>query len=103
MRKYCHGGYSVWRQIQQAKTEGVHDITEEIRIRRAEPAPEIAGKEGVLAHFALVDGWTDAGGWVRSGLHGPHAPEFGLQISPRERRSEERVLLPLHLRLGLRL
>src|SRR4051812_10197404 len=57
MCKNCHGQDSIGGEVKEAEPVGVHNITEELRERRAEPAVEEQGKKGVSSwsHFLSHD------------------------------------------------
>ena len=48
MCENCHGQNGVGGEIKEAEAVGVHDIAEELREGRAEPAVEEQHKEGVV-------------------------------------------------------
>src|SRR4051812_31812505 len=86
MCENCHGQDSIGGEVKEAEPVGVHNITEELRQRRAEPAVEEQGEKGVSSwsHFPS-DGWK----YLRA------------RVRPRLRRPEEVVVLPRSLAASL--
>ena len=84
MGENCHGQGSVEGKVKEAEATCVHNITEELREGRAEPAIEEQGKERVPANWSFSPG--DGGEYPRA------------RMRTRLRRPEEVVILPQLLR-----
>src|SRR3954465_9873915 len=83
MCENCHGQDNIGGEVKEAEPVGVHNIAEEFRERRAEPAVEEQGEEGISSwsHFP-----SDGCKYLRA------------RVRPRLRRPEEVVVLPQLLR-----
>ena len=75
----CHGQNDIGGEVEEMEPVSVHDIAEEFRERRAEPAVEEQGEEWVSSWSRFPgNGWKYLRAWVR----------------PRLPRPEEVVVLP---------
>ena len=72
MGENCHGQNGVGGKIKEVEPVGVHDITEEIREWRAEPAVEEHGKERISANWSCLRG--DDGEYLCARMR-PRRPE----------------------------
>src|SRR3954467_14072765 len=79
MCKNCHGQDNIGGEVKEAEPIGVHDITEEFRKGRAEPAVEEQGEERVPSGSLSPSGGGD---FLRA------------RVPPRFRRPKEVVVLP---------
>ena len=83
MCENCHGQNGIEGEVKEVEPVGVHDIAEEFRERRAEPAVEEQGEERVSIWSLLPSG---GGEYLRA------------RMRARLRRLEEVVVLPQLLR-----
>ena len=104
MCENCHGQNGVGGEVKKAEPVGVHNVAEEIREWRAEPAVEEQGEEriSIWSHFPR-GGWKYLRARMRSRLRRPEEVVVLLQLLCTELRGEEGPLLPQRrepLRLG---
>ena len=99
-----HGQNGIGDEVKEVESIGIHDVAEEIRERRAEPAVEEQSKKGVSVRSLLPSGGGEyLCARMRTRLHCPKEVEVLPQLLRTDLRGEEGPLLPQRrepLRLG---
>ena len=104
MCENCHGQEGVGGEVKEAEPVGVHNVTEKLRERRAEPAVEEQREERVSIRSQFrSSSWEYLHTRMRSRLRRPEEVVVLPQLLRTELRGEEGPLLPQRrepLRLG---